>query len=74
MALKIRIPRLGGQRPWASLFLRVGLLAFAALALVFIAVFGFYYVKYGHVVDERMNGPIFANTAKIFAAPREVKN
>ncbi|MGA2807668.1 MAG: PBP1A family penicillin-binding protein [Terracidiphilus sp.] len=73
MALKIRIPRLGGQRPWASLLLRVGLLAFAALALLFLGVFSFYYAKYRHVVDERMNGPIFANTAKIFAAPREVR-
>jgi len=73
MALKIRIPRLGGQRPWASLLLRVGLATIAALALVFLLVFGFYYIKYRHVVDERMNGPIFANTAKIFAAPREVR-
>jgi penicillin-binding protein 1B len=73
MALKVRIPRLGGQRPLASLLLRAGLATFAALGLVFLAVFGFYYVKYGHVVDERMNGPIFANTAKIFAAPREVR-
>lgn len=73
MALKIRIPRLGGQRPWASLLLRVGLATIAALALVFLVVFGFYYIKYRHVVDERMNGPIFANTAKIFAAPREVR-
>ena len=40
--------------------------------LVF-AVFGFYYVKYQGIVDERLKQPLFANTAKIYAAPREVR-
>ncbi|MFY9855879.1 MAG: transglycosylase domain-containing protein, partial [Terracidiphilus sp.] len=31
------------------------------------------YVKYQHVVDDRLKQPIFASTAKIFAAPREVR-
>jgi len=34
---------------------------------------GFYYVKYQHIVDERLKQPLFADTAKIFAAPREVR-
>jgi penicillin-binding protein 1B len=73
MALKIRIPRPAGRRDWASLLLRGGLLAFAAIAFVFLLVFGYYYVKYQHVVDDRLKQPIFASTAKIFAAPREVR-
>jgi penicillin-binding protein 1B len=73
MALKIRIPRPAGRRDWASLLLRGGLLAFAAFAFVFLLVFGYYYVKYQHVVDDRLKQPIFASTAKIFAAPREVR-
>jgi penicillin-binding protein 1B len=44
-----------------------------ACALVFFSVFGFYYIKYQHIVDERLKQPIFANTAKIYAAPREVR-
>jgi penicillin-binding protein 1B len=40
---------------------------------VFLLVFGYYYVKYQHVVDDRLKQPIFASTAKIFAAPREVR-
>jgi penicillin-binding protein 1B len=73
MALKIRIPRPAGRRDWASLLLRGGLLAFAAIAFVFLVVFGYYYIKYQHVVDDRLKQPIFASTAKIFAAPREVR-
>ena len=33
----------------------------------------FYYNKYAHIVDERLKQPLFANTAKIYAAPREVR-
>jgi penicillin-binding protein 1B len=73
MLLKIRIPRLTGNHPWATLLLRIGLGMFAACALVFFAVFGFFYVKYRHVVDDRLKEPIFANTAKIYAASREVR-
>jgi len=73
MALKIRIPRPTGARPWRSLLLRWALTASAAAALLFFIVFAFYYIKYQHIVDERLKSPLFANTAKIFAAPREVR-
>ena len=73
MALKIRIPKLAGKHTWASMLLLVGLSVFAAGALAFFAIFGFFYVKYQHVVDDRLKQPIFANTAKIYAAPREVR-
>ncbi len=73
MALKIRFLMPTGNHPWASLLLRVGLLGFVAADLLFLAVFGYYYVVYQHVVDDRLKQPIFANTAKIFAAPREVR-
>ena len=73
MALKIRFQMPTGKHPWATLLLRIGLGIVAACALVFFAVFGFYYIKYKHVVDDRLKQPIFANTAKIYAAPREVR-
>src|SRR5271157_511596 len=73
MALKIRLARPAGQHPVSTLVLRISLLTIAALAVIGLAVFGFFYVKYQHVVDERLKQPIFANTAKIFAAPREVR-
>lgn len=53
------------------------LLAIAALGVVFCAVagliFAYYYHSYEHVVDQRLRQPLFANTAKIYAAPREVR-
>ena len=73
MALRIRIPKLNLQHPWASLALRIGLVAIATVVLVFFSVFSFFYIKYRHIVDDRLKQPIFANTAKIYAAPREVR-
>ena len=73
MSLKIKIPWLTGNHPWAVLALRVGLVTFAACVLVFFSIFGFFYIKYRHIVDDRLKEPIFANTAKIYAAPREVR-
>ena len=80
MLLKIRIPRiririrrLAGRHPWATLVLRVALGTVGAIALLIFCVGTFFYVKYGHVVDERLKQPIFANTAKIYAAAREVR-
>jgi penicillin-binding protein 1B len=73
MALKIRFLMPTGNHPWTSLLLRVGLLTFVAADLLFLAVFSYYYVVYQHVVDDRLKQPIFANTAKIFAAPREMR-
>ena len=73
MALKIRFQMPTGKHPWATLLLRIGLGTIAACVLVFFAVFGYFYVKYQHVVNDRLKQPIFANTAKIYAAPREVR-
>ncbi len=73
MALKIRIARSKSQHPLASLLLRIALVAIAIVFLAGFAVFGFYYIEYQHIVDERLEKPLFANTAKIYAAPREVR-
>ena len=43
------------------------------VVLVGICVFTFFYIKYARIVDERLKQPIFANTAQIYAAPREVR-
>jgi penicillin-binding protein 1B len=70
---RIRIRRLAGKYPWASIALRVGLGVAAVCVLVFFGVATFYYVKYQGIVDERLKRPIFAQTAKIYATPREVR-
>jgi penicillin-binding protein 1B len=73
MALKIRFLMPKGRHPRMTLLLSVVYLVFSACALTFFAVFGYFYIKYGHVVDDRLKQPIFASTAKIYAAPREVR-
>ena len=78
MAVKIKF---AGPRTPAALFQsastrRVLLIAGAMVAfcfLVFASIFGFYYFKYQHIVDERLEKPLFANTAKIYAAPTELR-
>jgi penicillin-binding protein 1B len=38
------------------------------------ALFGYFYIHYQHVVDDRLAaGPIFASVSQIYAAPREVR-
>jgi penicillin-binding protein 1B len=45
-----------------------------ACLLVGAGVFGYFYLRYQRVVDDRLAaGPIFANTSQIYAAPREVR-
>jgi len=73
MAVKIK---LANKRP-TDLRHRV-LRAFAAAVLICVVlgaiVFGYFYLKYQRIVDARLAaGPIFANVAQIYAAPREVR-
>jgi penicillin-binding protein 1B len=73
MALKIKLAWPGGQTPQRATVVRWTLIAAGSLALVFLLVFGFLFIKYQRVVDERLQQPLFASTAKIYAAPREVR-
>jgi penicillin-binding protein 1B len=73
MALKIRFAKPNWQAPHRSKMLRIAVGAVGAFVLIGFAVFGFYYIKYHGIVDDRLKSPLFASTAKIFAAPREVR-
>lgn len=84
MAVKVKLrrgpdpeARAAGMRhpdPFWKRVLRFGLVVALACLLIFAAVFGYYYTKYQHVVDQRLeSGPLFANTSQIFAGPREVR-
>jgi penicillin-binding protein 1B len=53
-----------------AVFFCVCLLALGAAGAI---LFGHYYFEYKKVVDARLSGPIFANTAQIYASPREVR-
>ena len=71
--LRMGIPRLEGRPRFTGLALRVGLGLVGLGALTFFIVTAYFYHKYQGIVDERLKRPIFADTAKIFAAPREVR-
>ena len=71
--MKVRVPREAGL---AQFFLkpvgRVLIVVFALSTLLGLGVFTYYYVKYSRLIDQKLTAGPFANTAKIFAAPRSV--
>lgn len=73
MALKVKFQMPTRTHTWAALALRIGLIGIAAAAVVMLTVGGYLYFKYGSIVDERLKQPLFQNTAKIYAEPREVR-
>ncbi|MGB0047206.1 MAG: penicillin-binding protein, partial [Terriglobales bacterium] len=80
MAIKLKIPtsRSGGKRGKNRLLshdpiVRFALLAFLSISLVVVGFFAFWYVKYDRIIEQRFRGPVFASSAKIFAAPQVVK-
>jgi penicillin-binding protein 1B len=73
VAIKLRIPRQKGN---ASVrhdpVLRFAATTFIILAAAFVIVFSYFYVKYDRKIEERFKGPVFANAARIYAAPRSI--
>lgn len=52
---------------------RAALVLFIVLAVSFTAVFSYYYIKYDRIIQRRFSTPVFANTAKIYALPRVLR-
>jgi len=80
VAIKLRIPKKqdggpsGGKRAWSrDPILKIGGAVFLILAVVAIAFFSYFYVKYDHIIQARFQNPIFSNSAKIYALPRTVR-
>ena len=74
MSITIRIPRRKGRgkngaRGRQDAVIIVAVAVFVALVLAVFGFFTFYYVKYARIVDRRMQGPIFNNSARVYAAP-----
>jgi len=40
---------------------------------ILLGVFAYYYIKYEKIIDRRMSGQIFANTARIYGLPKRVR-
>jgi penicillin-binding protein 1B len=78
MALKVKLqkPQMKLSWPrlsWSSWLVRGVIAVVLLFGIVGFSVFTFYYNKYARIVDDRLKQPLFANTAKIYAAPREVR-
>jgi penicillin-binding protein 1B len=73
MAIRVRIPRPASGHHLRSRILLVLLTIIVAAAVTGVSIFAYFYVKYEGIVDERLKQPIFASTAQIYAAPREVR-
>ena len=84
MAIKLKIPviRRGGQRGKSrgnnrllahDPIVRIALLGFLSASLVVVGFFAYWYVKYDRIIEQRFRGPVFASSAKIFAAPQVVR-
>ena len=81
MAIKIRIPKSGeggGAKTIRGLprdpVLRAALVAFLVLAVSFTFIFSYFYIKYDRIIEKRFRTPVFANSAKIYALPRVVRD
>ncbi len=73
MALRLRIPNSQSGHRLRSRILLALLAVFLVAGVTGISIFAYFYVKYEGIVDERLKQPIFASTAQIYAAPREVR-
>ncbi len=75
MAIKLKIPKTGGgagklpQDP----VLRAAFLAFVILATAASGTFAYYYVKFDRMIEARFKGPVFNNSARIYAIPRAIR-
>ncbi len=73
MALKIKFAWKTDGASWTRRLLLIGGGAIALVVLVCFCIFEFTYYQYRGIVDQRFQQPVFVDTAKIYAAPREVR-
>ncbi len=72
MAVKVKVPNMAVRVTTRKVLIVAGMLCGVGL-LLGIFVFSYYWSKYGHIVDDRLKQPLFTQTAKIYAAPPEVR-
>src|SRR6266496_5591942 len=53
--------------------IRFALMAFLSASLLVVGFFSYCYEKYDRIIEQRFRGPVFASSAKIYAAPRVVR-
>ena len=73
MAYNLQYAKTPVRHTLARLALLTGGVVCVVIALASLSVFSYYYFAYRGIVDERLKQPIFASTAQIYAAPRQVR-
>ena len=79
MAIKLNIPRrkrsASGGTHWfyRDPVIASGVALFLILVVGFGTFFSYYYVKYDRIIDQKFKGPVFANSAKLYAIPQAVR-
>jgi penicillin-binding protein 1B len=80
VAIKIKIPKGNGDKAGKGFrgiprdpVLRAALAAFLILAVTFTVLFSYFYIKYDRIIEKRFRSPVFANSAKIYALPKTVR-
>ena len=72
LTLKLARPRTAARPLWETVLAIVAI--FVTLGLLLLGItFSYYSAKYKQVVDERLARPLFNQTPRIYAAPREVR-
>ena len=78
MTIKIKIPKSGDAKGIRGLprdpVLRAAAVGFLILAVSFTILFSYFYIKYDRIIEKRFRSPVFANSAKIYALPKTVRN
>ena len=74
MAVRIKLPNINknGHGLRNAALIAVGSVLLLTVAICG-SIFGYYYFKYQHIVDDRLAKPLFVQTAKIYAAPKEMR-
>lgn len=78
MAIKVKIPkgkRAGRGRSFrlSDPVVRAALVLFLLISVGLVSFFTYYYVKYDRIIERRFKGPVFSNSARIYALPKSVQ-
>ena len=79
MAIKLKIPtgsKTGKAGSWPfprDPVLKAALIIFLVLATTTGGIFTYYYVTFGRMIEQRFKGPVFGNSARIYAVPHAVQ-